>query len=233
MPTPPSDAAAGAAEPDDAGGVQAAAIADDRARIAPGDRVALIVDHDREAARRALVQARARGFHAVVAARGDAGVTLAHELAPDLILLAAPVRGGAGVLDRLKRHPRTRHIPVYVCGRAEERIAALRAGAAGFLEAPVEADALARCYGAAQELLGDTRRLLVVEDDDVERASIVELVGPATTSRSPPSAPARRRWRRSPRSASTASCSTSSCPARRASRCSSTSRATSAIATCR
>ncbi|MFP5364188.1 MAG: HAMP domain-containing protein [Thermoleophilia bacterium] len=151
---------------------------DDRARINPGDRVALIVDDDAEYAMRALVQAREHGFRAVVSRRGTTGVTLAHELTPDVIVLAVPVRGGVAVLDQLKHHPRTRHIPVHVCGAPEERIAALRAGAAGFLPRPAEADALAQAYAQAGAFLDRAaRRLLVVEDDEVQRRSIVELVG--------------------------------------------------------
>jgi HAMP domain-containing protein/CheY-like chemotaxis protein len=151
---------------------------DDRARINPGDRVALIIDDDADYALRALVQAREHGFRAVVSRRGTTGVTLAHELTPDVVLLAVPMRGGVTVLDQLKHHPGTRHIPVYVCGTAEERIAALRAGAAGFLPRPVEAEALAQTFTEAGTFLDQpARRLLVVEDDDVQRASIVALVG--------------------------------------------------------
>ncbi|HVF78917.1 MAG TPA: HAMP domain-containing protein [Solirubrobacteraceae bacterium] len=151
---------------------------DDRARINPGDRVALIIDDDDDHAVRALVQAREHGFRAVVSRLGTTGVTLAHDLTPDVVVLAVPIRGGVAVLDQLKHHPRTRHIPVYVCGAAEERIAALRAGAAGFLPRPVEAHALAEAYKEAGAFIEQhARRLLVVEDDDVERTSIVALVG--------------------------------------------------------
>ena len=151
---------------------------DDRGRIAPGDRIALIVEDDSDAALRALVQAREHGFRAVVAPHGSAGVTLAHELGPDVILLAVPVTGGAGILDQLKHHPRTRHIPVHAVGAAEQRIAALRAGAAGFLERPLESDALARMFeDAASFLEHPVRRLLIVEDDELQRRSVVELVG--------------------------------------------------------
>ena len=151
---------------------------DDRARINPGDRIALIIDDDADYAARALVQAREGGFRAVVARRGTTGVTLAHELSPDVIVLAVPVRGGVAVLDQLKHHPRTRHIPVYVCGAIEERIAVLRAGAAGFLPRPVEADALAQAYTRAGTFLDDpARRLLIVEDDETQRESMRELVG--------------------------------------------------------
>ncbi len=162
---------------DELGG-EARAADDDRGRIAPGDRVALIVEDDPDASLRALVQAREHGFRAVVAPRGNAGVTLARELAPDLVLLAVPVAGGAGILDQLKHDSRTRHIPVYAIGSAEHRLAALRGGAAGFLERPVESDELARTFTEATEFLEHpVRRLLIVEDDETQRRSVAELVG--------------------------------------------------------
>ena len=136
------------------------------------------MEDDPDASLRALVQAREHGFRAVVAPRGTAGVTLARELGPDLILLAVPVAGGAGILDQLKHHPRTRHIPVYAMGVPEQRIAALRAGAAGFLQRPVESDELARTFTSATTFLErPLRRLLIVEDDEVQRRSVAELVG--------------------------------------------------------
>ncbi len=173
-PGPPALAGAGApAEADDD-----PAADDDRSRIAPGDRVALIVEDDPDASLRALVQAREHGFRAVVSPRGNAGVTLAHELGPDVILLSVPVAGGAGILEQLKHHPRTRHIPVYAMGNPEHRLAALRAGAAGFLARPVESDELARTFLTATTFLErPVRRLLVVEDDEAQRRSVTELVG--------------------------------------------------------
>jgi signal transduction histidine kinase/DNA-binding response OmpR family regulator/HAMP domain-containing protein len=154
------------------------AMADDRAMIADGDRVALIIDDDPEAATRTIVQAREHGFRAVVASRGNIGLTLAHELTPDLIVLADPVRGGAGILDQLKHHPRTRHIPVHVVASPELRHDVLRAGAAGFLARPAYAEELAGAFAAATEFLDrGVRRLLVVDDDEAERMSITALVG--------------------------------------------------------
>ncbi len=177
LPAPDAGAGSGAgADPllaDDPAGAD-----DDRGRIAPGDRVALIVEDDPDASLRALVQAREHGFRAVVSPRGNAGVTLAHELGPDVILLSVPVTGGAGILDQLKHHPRTRHIPVYAIGGNEHRLGALRAGAAGFLERPVESDELARTFTTATTFLErPVRRLLIVEDDEVQRRSVAELVG--------------------------------------------------------
>ncbi len=151
---------------------------DDRARVMDGDRVALVIDDDTDAAKRSLVQAREHGFRAILAPRGNIGLSLAHELIPDVIVLAIPIRGGAGVLDQLKHHPRTRHVPVYVVAEAGERQPALRAGAAGFLARPAYAEELAATFAAAAAFLDrGVRQLLVVDDDEAERMSITELVG--------------------------------------------------------
>jgi hypothetical protein len=157
---------------------EALAPTDDRAQLMDGDRVALIVDDDPESAARALAQAREHGFRGVVAPRGNDGVALAHDLVPDVIVLSVPVRGGADVLDQLKHHPRTRHVPVHVIADASERHAALSAGAAGFLERPAYAEELGGMFGVAAAFLDrPVRQLLVVDDDETARTSIAELVG--------------------------------------------------------
>jgi HAMP domain-containing protein/CheY-like chemotaxis protein len=168
LPAPASDA-----EED-----EPAAVADDRAALADADRVVLIVDDDPESATRTLVQAREHGFRGVVAPRGNIGLGLAHDLSPDVIVLTVPIRGGAGVLDQLKHHPRTRHVPVYVIADASDRHASLTAGAAGFLNRPAYAEELAGMFDTVSTFLDrPVRRLLIVEDDDVERMSVSELVG--------------------------------------------------------
>jgi CheY-like chemotaxis protein len=174
VPAPPDLGAGEIQAPED----DPLALADDRALINPGDRVALVIDDDPDAATRALVQAREHGFRAVVASRGNIGLTLAHDLTPDVILLAFPVRGGAGILDQLKHHPRTRHIPVHVIGDPVARQDVLRAGAAGFHPAPAYAEELQGAFASAVAFLErDVRHLLVVEDDETERGAVAELVG--------------------------------------------------------
>ena len=171
LPAPPPPAS-------DAGEAEAAAPADDRAQLSDADRVVLIIDDDPESATRTLVQARERGFRGVIAPRGNVGLGLAHDLSPDVIVLSVPIRGGAGVLDQLKHHPRTRHVPVYVLADAADRHASLTAGAAGFLTRPAYAEELAGMFDAVSAFLDrPVRRLLIVEDDDVERNAVSELVG--------------------------------------------------------
>jgi CheY-like chemotaxis protein len=102
-------------------------------------------------------------------------MALAHEYAPDAVVLAGPET--ASLLDQLKRHPRTRHVPVHVVGEAAARGEALRAGAAGFTEAPAGTEEIRAAFqGLAGFLDRPVRRLLVVEDDETQRNAVGELV---------------------------------------------------------
>src|ERR671934_1150677 len=155
-------------------------VEDDRAEIDHGDRVVLIVEDDADLARTELAVARRRGFKGVIALRGDVALALAHEYRPDAIVLDLKLPGmdGMEVLDRLKRHPETRHIPVHIVTGADGRQSALRAGAVAFLSKPVEKEALDDAFAQIAEFIErGPRSLLVVEDDDSERAAIVDLVG--------------------------------------------------------
>jgi CheY-like chemotaxis protein/HAMP domain-containing protein len=154
---------------------------DDRGAVESGDRVVLIVEDDEGFARTVLEVARQRGFKGIVALRGDAGLALAHEYKPDAIVLDMQLPGMDGwtVLDHLKRHPDTRHIPVHVATGAENgKQNALRAGAVAFLEKPIDKEKLEGAFGEISTFLErGVRSLLVVDDDDTQRNAIVELLG--------------------------------------------------------
>jgi CheY-like chemotaxis protein len=154
-------------------------VPDDRADVQQGDRTVLIVEDDPDFARIVLDTARERGFKGVVALRGDAGLALAHEFRPDAIVLDMNLPGMDGwqVLDNLKHHPATRHIPVHIVSGGDGRTNALRAGAVAFLEKPATKEALVAALGDLQSFVErGVRHLLVVEDDETERNAIVELV---------------------------------------------------------
>jgi CheY-like chemotaxis protein len=156
-------------------------VEDDRAGIESGDRVVLIVEDDEGFARTVLEVARQRGFKGIVALRGDAGLALAHEYKPDAIVLDMQLPGMDGwtVLDHLKRHPDTRHIPVHVATGAENgKQNALRAGAVAFLEKPVDKEKLDDAFAEISTFLErGVKSLLVVDDDATQRGAIVELLG--------------------------------------------------------
>jgi len=155
-------------------------VRDDRDSLQQGDRVVLIVEDDAEMARTELEVARERGFKGIVALRGDSGLALAHEFKPDAIILdmKLPVLDGWSLLERLKQHPDTRHIPVHIVSAGEGRQNALRAGAVAFVEKPVSKEGLEETFGAIRTFIDrEVKRLLVVEDDEDQRRALVELIG--------------------------------------------------------
>jgi CheY-like chemotaxis protein len=157
-----------------------AEVPDDRDELEPGDRVVLIVEDDADFAGIVLNVARERGFKGVVALRGDIAIALAHEVRPDAIVLdlTLPVVDGHEVLDQLKRHPETRHIPVHVVSAGDGRTDVLRAGAVAFLAKPAEKELLEETFGNIASFIDrPVKRLLVVDDDQTQRDAIAELVG--------------------------------------------------------
>ncbi|HEY6052955.1 MAG TPA: response regulator, partial [Gaiellaceae bacterium] len=155
-------------------------VPDDRDEVQEGDRVVLIIEDDPEFARTELAIARERGFKGIVALRGDIGLALAREYRPDAIVLdmSLPVQDGWTVLDRLKRMPQTRHIPVHIVSATDRPQHALRAGAVAVLEKPVSKEDLDDAFTSIAAFVDrGASNLLVVEDDDTERGAIVELVG--------------------------------------------------------
>ncbi|HKN92530.1 MAG TPA: response regulator, partial [Acidimicrobiia bacterium] len=155
-------------------------LGDDRRDLEPGDRQLLVIESDADLARTAMRLGRERGFKVLAALRGDAGLALAREFRPDAVLVATDLAGADGfaVLDHLKRHAETRHIPVHVLTDAHRRQAALRAGAWGCLEKPVAVEALAEVIGSLSTFVErEPRALMIVDDDEVERNSVAELLG--------------------------------------------------------
>ena len=155
-------------------------LADDRMEIEEGDRVVLIVEDDPTFANILMDLAHEKGFKCLVATSGGVALALAHKygLAAITLDIRLPDRDGWTILDRLKHDPRTRHIPVYIISVEEQRRRALRQGAFTHLLKPVTNGELEKTFDAINEFLGrDARELLVVEDDDAQRMSVVELIG--------------------------------------------------------
>jgi CheY-like chemotaxis protein len=140
----------------------------------------LIIEDDARFAEIVAALARELNFEPTVAATADEAIVLATAHAPDGIVLdmKLPDHSGLSVLDRLKRDPRTRHIPVHVISVENHTRTALEMGAIGYMLKPVER---AQIKAALQKLEGkfthSVRRLLVVEDDLVQRDAICQLLG--------------------------------------------------------
>jgi CheY-like chemotaxis protein len=155
-------------------------VEDDRERLREGDRALLIIEDDLKFARIMVNLARERGFKAVVATRGDTGLSLANELQPSAITLdlQLPVVDGWSVLDRLKKNPRTRHIPVHVISVVEKEDLSAVLGAFAYLEKPVTKENLDAAFAHISRFLErSVRRLLLVESDSAQAKEVTELVG--------------------------------------------------------
>ena len=160
----------------------------------------LVVEDDLTFAKVLLEMAREQGFKGLVALDGRTGVDLAHQYQPDAITLDLDMPGvdGFAVLERLKRHPDTRHIPVHIISGVERRHEGLQAGAIAYLEKPVSAEALDDAFGAHQHASSTAACAGCWSSRTTRRSAtaIVALIG-TRTSRSPRSTRPSRRSRSS------------------------------------
>ncbi len=152
---------------------------DDRDAIAPGDRVLLIIEDEPVFARILRDVGRVNGFKVLVALEGDTGLALARKFKPAAITLdlRLPDTDGWMVLDRLKHDAATRHIPVHIISADDHRQRGLKLGAVAYLQKPVSEETVRKAFSELGGFIDRrVKNLIVVEDDERERASIVELV---------------------------------------------------------
>ncbi|WP_410001833.1 HAMP domain-containing protein [Tardiphaga sp. 709] len=154
-------------------------VEDDRDIVQEGDPVLLIVEDDVHYARILLGLARDKGFKGVIGNRGSVALALARRYRPMAISLDIflPDMLGWTVLNQLKLDPVTRHIPVQIITLDEESQHGLSHGAFAYLVKEPTTDGLEMAFDRLKKFTAPrTKRLLVVEDDDIERKSIVELL---------------------------------------------------------
>jgi signal transduction histidine kinase/DNA-binding response OmpR family regulator/HAMP domain-containing protein len=155
-------------------------VPDDREIIASGDSVLLIIEDDPHYARILLGLARDKGFKGLVATKGALGLSLARQYKPAAISLDIflPDMLGWTVLNQLKLDPQLRHIPVQILSLEEERQHGLSHGAFTYLlKEPTTVNLEAAIDRLKEFTIPRTKRLLIVEDNDIERDAVIELLG--------------------------------------------------------
>src|SRR6266436_4511387 len=155
-------------------------IADDRDNIAAGEPVLLIIENDPNYARILLGLARDKGLKGIVASNGAAGIALARSYNPTAISLdiLLPDIHGWAVLRQLKLDPSARHIPVQIITVVEERQHGLAHGAFAYYVKEPTTEGLKTALDRLKDFSAPrTKRLLIVEDNEIERQSIIELLG--------------------------------------------------------
>ncbi len=154
-------------------------VQDDRHDIEEGDLVLLIIEDDPHYARILLGLARDKGFKGIVAMSGAVGISMARQFLPSAVSLDIflPDMLGWTVLNQLKLDPATRHIPVQIVTMEEERQHGLARGAFSYHIKQPTTDDLQKALDRIKEFSqSKTKRLLIIEDNDIERQSIVELL---------------------------------------------------------
>lgn len=158
-----------------------APFADDREHLGErGGRRVLVIEDEVRFARILFDLAHELGYTCLVATCADEGLELARQYRPDAILLdmRLPDGSGLGVLQRLKDDAQTRHIPVHVVSVEDQSEAALHLGAVGYALKPTSRDQLKEVFGKLEAKLNQQlKRVLLVEDDPLQRDSVSRLIG--------------------------------------------------------
>ncbi|WP_426234182.1 response regulator [Pseudomonas sp. TWP3-2] len=153
---------------------------DDRGNAPFATRCILVVEDEPNFAHILYDLAHELGYQCLVAHGADEGYDLAREFVPDAILLdmRLPDHSGLTVLQRLKERAETRHIPVHVISVEDRVEAAMHMGAIGYAVKPTTREELKDVFARLEaKLTQKVKRVLLVEDDDLQRESIARLIG--------------------------------------------------------
>jgi len=156
-----------------------ASVEDDRDHLAGTRRLLLVVEDDDRFAAIVRDLSRELGFQCIVAGTAQEALKLAKRHRPSAVVLdvGLPDQSGLTVLDVLKRDDDTRHIPIHVVSAEDHSQTALSLGAIGYLVKPVKREDLAEVLRTLEDTLTRTvRRVLIVEDDLVQRDAVSRLL---------------------------------------------------------
>jgi signal transduction histidine kinase/DNA-binding response OmpR family regulator len=152
-------------------------LADEIDALEHGDRVVLVIDSNAERAKSMVESVRSRGAKAILARRATAALGLAREHRPSAVVLAGDLPRFESVLGQLKKHPDTRHLPVALVGDGAVRVDGLRAGAAAFIDDPIEPSSLESALGRLERLAqGPDRKIALIADEGELDERVAELV---------------------------------------------------------
>ncbi|WP_426105291.1 response regulator [Massilia sp. TSP1-1-2] len=153
---------------------------DDRAVAGSGKRTVLVIEDDVTFARILFDLARELQYRCLVAHNAADGLQAADEQLPDAVLLDLGLPDGSGldVLQKLKDTPRARHIPVHIVSASDRAEAALQMGAIGYVVKPATRERLKQVFQTLEgKFTQKLKRVLLVEDDERQRESVVRLIG--------------------------------------------------------
>lgn len=152
---------------------------DDRANLSQHGRTILVIEDEPIFSKILYDLAHELEYKCLVAQGADQGFQMALEYTPDAILLdmILPDHPGLTVLDRLKQNTKTRHIPVHVISAFDYSETALQMGAIGYMLKPLKREEIKTAFTKLEAKLSQKiNRVLVVEDNELQRKSICHLI---------------------------------------------------------
>jgi len=155
------------------------AIDDDRRSLQPGQTTILVIEDDPAFARILVDMIHRKGYRALAATDGVAGLQLAREHHPTGILLDVmlPAMDGWAVIDQLKADHTTRAIPVHFISATDDATRGLERGAVGFLTKPVSRAAIDTAFKRLLHFAeGHQRHLLIVDDEADSRTAVRSML---------------------------------------------------------
>ncbi|MET0356682.1 MAG: response regulator [Cellvibrio sp.] len=155
---------------------------DDRHDDLSQGRTVLVIEDDTDFAKILFALAHELKYQCLVATTAAEGISMASEFVPDAILLdlGLPDTSGMSVLQKLKSNPLTRHIPVHIVSATDRTEAALQLGAVGYVTKPTTRERLQDVFEKLEsKLTQKMKKVLLVEDDELQRTSVTQLIGDA------------------------------------------------------
>lgn len=148
-------------------------VADDRDHIQDGDRVILIIEDDINFAKALLKYAHLQNYKGIVVVRGDHGLSAAQKYKPNAILLDVqlPVKDGWEVMDELKSHAATKHIPVHMMSVLHLKKESLMKGAVDFINKPVALDKMTDVFRKIEDALKKGPEKVLIVEENAKHAS--------------------------------------------------------------
>ncbi len=153
---------------------------DDRDKpLERNERYLLVVEDDPKFARIIFDLAHEQKYKCIVTNAAEEAYALAKRYLPAAVILDMKLSGQNGLfaLDQLKQSADTRHIPVHVVSGEDFSRQALHMGAIGYMIKPVKREQLIEAFEKIQgKIQQDIRKVLVVEDNSIQRNAIQKLI---------------------------------------------------------
>jgi DNA-binding response OmpR family regulator/two-component sensor histidine kinase len=154
-------------------------VGDDRNHIQPTDKVLLVVEDDLRFGKIVMDKAHEKDYKVVIATSYAEVFDYVNTYHPVAVTLDIKLPGNSGwkILDLFKNDLNFRHIPVYLISGEENRTLAYKRGARGFLLKPLKSkdfDVLFEDIASLSEK--HTKRLLLVEDNELDASGVMNLL---------------------------------------------------------